>query len=71
MREGQMMETKAAREPEEKEPEKRSFSIEDLRRKYSWWPSSHGKEGSTDPLQSSGAEVEDSANLRQGKATKV
>jgi hypothetical protein len=71
VRVGQMMETEAAREPEEKEPEKQSLSIEDLRRKYSWWPSSHGKEGSTVPLQSSGAEAEDSANLRQGKATKV
>jgi hypothetical protein len=47
------------------------MSIEDLRKKYSWWPSSHGKEGSPNPLQSSGAEAEDSANLRPGKATKV
>jgi hypothetical protein len=68
---GQMMETEAAREPEEKEPGKRSMSIEDLRKKYSWWPGSHRKEGSSDPLQSSGAEAEDSANLRPGKATKV
>jgi hypothetical protein len=69
MKVGQMMETGAAREPEEKEPEKRS--MEDLRKKYSWWPSSHGKEGSSDPLQSSGAEAEDSASLRLGKSTKV
>jgi hypothetical protein len=47
-----MMETKAARELEEREMEKRSFSLEDLRKKYSWWPSSHGKEGSPNPLQS-------------------
>jgi hypothetical protein len=71
MKVGQMMETEAAREPEEREPEKRSLSTEDLRKKYSWWPSSHGKEGSPDPLQSSGAEARDSANLRPGKATKV
>jgi hypothetical protein len=71
VRVGQMMETEAAREPEEREPEKRSLSLEDLRRKYSWWPSSHGKEGSPDPLQSSGVEAEDSANVRPGKTTKV
>ncbi len=71
VRVGQMMETEAAREPEEREPGKRSLSIVVLRKKYSWWPSSHGKEGSTDPHQSSGAEAEDSANLRQGKASKV
>jgi hypothetical protein len=34
-----MMETEAAQEPTKKESEKRS--MEDLRRKYSWWPSSH------------------------------
>jgi hypothetical protein len=49
VRVGQMMEMEAAREPEERETEKRSLSLEDLRRKYSWWPSSHGKEGSADP----------------------
>jgi hypothetical protein len=36
-----------------------------------WWPDGHGKEGSPDPSQSSRAEAEDSANLKQGKATKV
>ncbi len=71
VRVGQMMETEAAREPEEKEMEKWSLSLEDLRRKYSWWPSSHGKEGSSDPSQSSGAEAEDSAILKPGKARKV
>jgi hypothetical protein len=71
VRVGQMMETEAAREPEEWEMEKRSLSLEDLRRKYSWWPSGHGKEGSPDPLQSSGAEAEDSAILRPGKARKI
>jgi hypothetical protein len=72
VRVGQMMEMEAAREPEERETEKRSLSLEDLRRKYSWWwPSSHGKEGSANPPQSAGAEAEDSAILRSGKATKV
>ncbi len=36
---GQMMETEAEREPEEK-PRRRALSMEDLRRKYPWWPSS-------------------------------
>jgi hypothetical protein len=68
---GQMMETEAAREPEEGEARKMSMSMEDLRKKYSWWPSSHGKEGSTDPLQSVGTEAEDSAALRLGKTTRL
>ncbi len=71
VRVGTMMESEAAREPEERETEKRSLSLEDLRRKYSWWPSSHGKEGSADTPQSVGAEAEDSAILRPGKTTKV
>jgi hypothetical protein len=49
VRVGQMMETEAAREPEEGEARKRSLSMEDLRKKYSWWPIGHGKEGSTNP----------------------
>jgi hypothetical protein len=36
----QMMETEAARELEDGELKKKSMSLEDLRRKYSWWPSS-------------------------------
>jgi hypothetical protein len=71
VRVGQMMESKAAREPEERETEKRSLSLEDLRRKYPWRPSNNGKEGSADTPQSVGAETEDSAILRPGKTTKV
>jgi hypothetical protein len=41
---GQMMETEADREPEEDRPKRRALSMEDLRRKYSWWPSGSGKE---------------------------
>ncbi len=44
---GQMMETEAAREPEEGEARRRSMSTEELRKKYSWWPSGYGKERST------------------------
>ncbi len=39
-----MMETEADREPEEEKPRRRALSMEDLRRKYPWWPSSSGKE---------------------------
>ena len=41
---GQMMEDEADREPEERGPRRRVISMEDLRRKYSWWPSGGGKE---------------------------
>ncbi len=37
---GQMMESEADREPEKEKPKRRAISMEDLRRKYSWWPSS-------------------------------
>jgi hypothetical protein len=35
VRVGQMMETEAAREPEEGKPRRKSMSIEDLRKRYS------------------------------------
>ncbi len=41
---GQMMENEADREPEEEKPRRKALSMEDLRRKYSWWPSCNGKE---------------------------
>jgi hypothetical protein len=41
---GHMMETEAEREPEEEKPRRRAPSMEDLRRKYPWWPSSSSKE---------------------------
>ncbi len=47
---GQMMETEAAREPEEEKPKRRSLSMEDLRRKYSWWLNGGGKEEQPVPL---------------------
>jgi hypothetical protein len=45
-----MMETEATREPEEERPKRRSLSMEDLRRKYSWWPNGGGREGQPAPL---------------------
>jgi hypothetical protein len=41
---GQMMETEADRESEDERPKRRALSMEDLRRKYSWWPSGSSKE---------------------------
>jgi hypothetical protein len=38
-------ETEATREPDEERPKRRSLSMEDLRRKYSWWPNGGGREG--------------------------
>jgi hypothetical protein len=46
---GEMMETEATREPEEERPKRRSLSMEDLRRKYSWWPNGGGREGQPAP----------------------
>jgi hypothetical protein len=41
---GQMMESETDREPEDERPKRKALSMEDLRRKYSWWPSGSGKE---------------------------
>jgi hypothetical protein len=71
VRVGQMMETETAREPEEGEVKKRSMSMEDLRKKYSWWPSGHTKEGSADPLQGVNVEAEESPVLKPGKSTRL
>ncbi len=39
---GQMMDNEAEREPEKEKPKRKALSMEDLRRKYSWWPSGGG-----------------------------
>jgi hypothetical protein len=67
----QMMETEAAREPEEERPKRKSLSMEDLRRKYSWWPSGGGKEEQPAPLIDVEAGEEDGATLRGVKSTKL
>jgi hypothetical protein len=46
---GEMMETEATREPEEERPKRRSLSMEDLRRKYSWWPNGAAGKDSLPP----------------------
>ncbi len=49
VRVGQMMETEAAREPEDGETKKKSMSLEDLRRKYSWWRAATERKGHLTP----------------------
>ncbi len=68
---GQMMETEAARELEEERPKRKSLSMEDLRKKYSWWPSGGGKEEQPAPLIDVEAGEEDGATLRGVKSTKL
>ncbi len=71
VRVGQMMETEAAREPEDGETGKNSMSLEDLRRRYSWWPRGSGKEGSPGPLLDVEAGEGESAALKVGKSTRL
>ena len=52
---GQMMETEADREPEKERPKRKALSMEDLRRKYSWWPSGNGGGGEPMALIDMGA----------------
>ena len=40
-----MMEAEADREPEKEKPKRKALSMEDLRKKYSWWPSGNGNGG--------------------------
>jgi hypothetical protein len=49
VRVGQMMETEAAREPEEGETRKKSMSLEDLRKRYSWYRAGTGRRGHPTP----------------------
>ncbi len=68
---GQMMETAAAREPEEEKPRRKSMSLEDLRKRYSWWPNGSGKEGQPGPLIDMEAGEEDGATLKVVRSTKL
>ncbi len=65
----QMMENEADREPEEEKPRRKALSLEDLRRKYSWWPSSNSKEPIA--LIDMGAMDEEGAVPRGVKSTKL
>ncbi len=68
---GEMMETEATRESDEERSKKRSLSMEDLRRKYSWWPNVGGREGQPAPLIDVEAGEEDCTALRGVKSTKL
>ncbi len=68
---GQMMESEADREPEEERPKRRALSMEDLRRKYSWWPNSGGKEGQPTALIDIEAGDGEGTALRGVKSTKL
>jgi hypothetical protein len=50
-----MMEAEADREPEREKPKRRALSMEDLRRKYSWWPSGGSNSGEPVALIDMGA----------------
>jgi hypothetical protein len=69
VRVGQMMETEAAREPEEEKPRRKNMSLEDLRKKYSWWPNGGSKEEQPGPLIEVEAGEEDGATLRVVRST--
>jgi hypothetical protein len=66
---GQMMETEADREPEEEKSRRRTLSMEDLRRKYSWWPSGERREEQPGSLID--VEAADSIAFRAVKSTKL
>jgi hypothetical protein len=46
------------------------MSLEDLRKRYSWWPNRSGKEGQPGPLIDVEAGEEDSATLKVVRSTK-
>jgi hypothetical protein len=68
---GQMMESEADREPEEGRPRRRALSMEDLRKKYPWWPSNSVKEGQPRALIDIEAGDGESAAPRGIKSTKL
>ncbi len=68
---GQMMETEADREPDEEKPKKRALSMEDLRRKYSWWPSGSSREGQPAALIDMEAGEVEGIAMRSIKSTKL
>ncbi len=65
------METEADLEPDEKRPKRRALSMEDLRRKYSWWPSVSSKEGQPAALIDMEAGEGEVIALRSIKSTKL
>jgi hypothetical protein len=68
---GQMMETETTREPEEGVTRKRSMSVEELRRRYSWWPSSLAKEGPLNLLPIASEEAEEATTPKLTRTTRL
>ncbi len=68
---GQMMKTEADREPEEEKSKRRALSMEDLRRKYFWWPRSSVKEGQPTAFIDMEAGEGEGIALRGIKSTKL
>jgi hypothetical protein len=68
---GQMMETEADREPDEEKPKRRALSMEDIRRKYSWWPSGSSREGQPAALMDVEAGEGESMAMRSIRSTKL
>jgi hypothetical protein len=68
---GQMMETEADREPDEEKPKRRALSMEDLRRRYSWWPSGSSRKGQPATLIDVEAGEGESMAMRSIRSTKL
>ncbi len=65
------MESEADREPEEDRPRRRALSMEDLKKKYPWWPSKGAKEGQPKALIDIEAGDGEGTALRGIKSTKL
>ncbi len=68
---GQMMESEAGREPEDDIPRRRAISMEDLRRKYPWWPSSSASRGPSTLIEMDAIPEEQEKLARGIKSTKL
>jgi hypothetical protein len=62
---------RGCREPEEEGTRKKSMSLENLRMRYSWWPSGSRQEGSPGPLIDVEAGKGETATLKVGKSTRL
>ncbi len=67
----QMMESEAGREPEDDGPKRQSISMEDLRRKYPWWPSSIASKGPSTLIEMDPLPEEEEKLARGVKSTKL
>ncbi len=65
-----MMENEADREPKKEKPKRKAISMEDLRRKYSWWPSGGGG-GEPIALEDMGAAEAEGGAPRSIKSTNL